>query len=167
MLPCFQNGVKNEYRPKTWLFKTKLRFWPDPTPGFKNALFFWSKISNRHFTVGVSRNKKNLIFELGVIICVESSGEQHGTISRSIRDRERVEKVIFRVLLFRFWLIFSDFRWFSVGFGNIRNYKTLGPDPEGATISKKIIMVKNDLKHPQTTIESHLDGFGGDWDRLG
>ena len=43
----------------------------------------------------------------------------------------------------------------------------VGPDPEGATISKKSILVENDLKHPQTTIETHLDGFGDHWDRLG
>ena len=41
---------------------------------------------------------------------------------------------------------------------------TLGPDPGGATILKKSILVENDLKHPQTTIESHRDGFGGDWE---
>ena len=43
----------------------------------------------------------------------------------------------------------------------------VGPDPEDAKISKKSILVENDLKHPQTTIETHLDGFGDHWDRLG
>ena len=40
-------------------------------------------------------------------------------------------------------------------------------DNEGAKMSKNFIFAKSDLKHPQTTLESHLDGFGDDWDRLG
>ena len=36
----------------------------------------------------------------------------------------------------------------------------------GAKMSKKLKSVKNGLKHHQTILESHMEGFGGDWDRL-
>ena len=61
-------------------------------------------------------------------------------------------------------MIFSDFWRFTVGGGQCG---CVGPDPEDAKISKNPILVENDLKHPQTTIETHLDGFGDHWDRLG
>ena len=51
--------------------------------------------------------------------------------------------------------------------GGIRQHMAVGPDSEDAKISKKFVLVENDLKHPQTTIESRLNGFGGDWDKLG
>ena len=33
-------------------------------------------------------------------------------------------------------------------------------------MSKKLKSVKNGLKHHQTILESHMEGFGDDWDRL-
>ena len=36
----------------------------------------------------------------------------------------------------------------------------------GAKMSKKLKSVKNGLKHHQTILESHMEGFGDDWDRL-
>ena len=36
----------------------------------------------------------------------------------------------------------------------------------GAKMSKKLKSVKKSLKHHKTILESHLVGFGGDWDGL-
>ena len=67
-------------------------------------------------------------------------------------------------------LHFFDFCYFFVifrVFGDHLQYTTKTADNEGAKMSKILILSKSDLKHPQTTRESHLDRFGGDWDRLG
>ena len=63
--------------------------------------------------------------------------------------------------------IFPNFRWFSGFSGFTVNIRQKTTDNEGAKMSKKIILAKSGLKHPQTTLESHLDGFRDDWDRLG
>ena len=54
-------------------------------------------------------NPKNLIFEISPFLGVKSSGEHPGTIFRSIRRRERGEKVIFRTFVFSATQDFNGF----------------------------------------------------------
>ena len=63
--------------------------------------------------------------------------------------------------------IFANFRWFPGFWGIFEHAWPSTPDNGGAKMSKNLIFAKSDLKHPQTTLESHLDGFGEDWDRSG
>ena len=138
MFLSFQNGVKNEYLPKTWLFRPKLRFWPDPTPGFKNALFLVSKISNQHFTVGVSRNRKNLIFDFGIVIGPKSRPDSKKKYLEARGTPGKGRKLDFSNLGFS---ILPNFPSFSVIFGGFPKYwelQDLGPRLWGCNNLEKI-----------------------------
>ena len=60
------------------------------------------EISNLCFSVRVSQNPKNVIFELAKFLVIFFDGEHDGTIGKMIWRRERVEKPFFlKPVIFR------------------------------------------------------------------
>ena len=87
----FQNIKNFENRFKTPLFRSKLRFLV-----FLRFLpiFMWKK-SQFAMWARVSKNRKNLIFEIWPFLGVKNTGEHDRTIGEMIWRRKRVENPFF------------------------------------------------------------------------
>ena len=62
--PVSKMGSKVDIARKYDFLEPIFEFWADLPPRAENAIFLGPKISNQRFTVRVSPNPKNVIFEL-------------------------------------------------------------------------------------------------------
>ena len=107
---------------------------------------------------------------LRIVFCCKMISESPWTSENQRRpDRSSIWRVrsIFPRPFFSQFSIFANFRRFSQFWLISVKTRPWPPTTINAKMSKIWILVKSDLKHPQSIIESHLEGFRGDWDRLG
>ena len=138
MFPYFQNGVKSENQPKTWLFRTKFRFLPDPPARLWKSTFLGARnFKSTHYGRGVPKSKNSHFWVRGVSRPqIRSWFRKKYLEVRNTPGKGR--KVDIPNLDFS---IFANFRWFSVIFSGFLEYlqlQDLGARPRGCNNLEKI-----------------------------